>query len=410
MPHHTTRSRAAGAALPSRLPALTGMRFIAAAMVFFFHAVPERFFASDHSQNVANTLFYQGGWTGVGFFFILSGFILTWSMRADDTTPAFFRRRFFKIYPLHLLTLIAAMMLAAWVAQASVSGRDLALQLLLLQSWSPDIMVRASFNGVAWSLSCEALFYALFPILIRLIDRIRPERLWAWAGAVVAAILAVPFVAGRLPNQETFPGMEVTAADLWLVYQFPGTRLLDFVFGIILARVVMEGRRLPIGFGGSVALVAVAYVAAPLFPSAYQLVAVMVVPLGLLVASATRAEAAGRRNWLSSRVMVWLGEVSFAFYITHQLVQIYGHRLLGAGRTWETPQAIGVIALLFGVTLLLSWALYTLVERPIMRRFATSRGERRGRAARTRRPGPGPDLPSGQAADAAAKTREPSPR
>ncbi|MCI0383172.1 acyltransferase [Streptomyces sp. CNQ085] len=404
MSQHTPGPRAPEA---SRLPALTGMRFIAAAMVFFFHAVPERFFTSEHSQNVANTIFYQGGWTGVGFFFILSGFILTWTMRADDTTPAFLRRRFFKIYPLHLLTLIAAMMLAAWVAQASVSGRDVALQLLLLHSWSPDIMVRASLNGVAWSLSCEALFYALFPILIRIIGRIRPERLWRWAGAVVAAIFTVPFVADRLPDQEVFPAVNVTAADLWLVYQFPGTRLLDFVFGIILARVVMEGRRLPLSFGGSAVLVAVAYVATPFFPSAYHLVAIMVVPLGLLVASAARAESSRLRNWLSSRAMVWLGEISFAFYITHQLVQVYGHRFLGAGKTWDTPQAIGVIALLFAVTLLLSWALYTLVEHPIMRRFATSRGERRDRAAQKK--GPGPNPLSGQTADPEAEKASAAP-
>ncbi len=408
MPQHTTRLRITETAGPSRLPSLTGMRFVAAVLVFLFHAVHQGFFASERTQDIAHALFYQGGWAGVGFFFVLSGFILTWSMRADDTAPAFFRRRFFKIYPLHLITLIIAMMLAAWVAQASVSGWNLALQVLLLQSWSPDIMVRASFNGVAWSLSCEAFFYALFPVLIRIIDRIRPERLWAWAGAVVAVIFAVPFAADRLPDQGTFPTMDVTAADLWLVYQFPGTRLLDFVLGIILARVVMEGRRLPLGFGGSVALVVAAYVVAPLFPSSYHLVAVMVVPLGLLVAGAAREEAAGRRTWLSGRAMVWLGEISFAFYITHQLVQSYAHQLLGVGTGWDTPRAIGLLALIFGATLLVSWLLFTLVERPVMRRFGTSRsrrpapvGEAAGRTA--------PDRPARRTAGAVAKERTPSP-
>lgn len=76
--------------------------------------------------------------------------------------------------------------------------------------------------------------------------------------------------------------------------------------------------------------------------------------------------------WLAHPVMVWFGEVSFAFYLWHWLVLIFGAGLLG-GRSYDTPTALAVVALLFAITLLLSWLLFRFVERPIMRRFATAR-------------------------------------
>jgi peptidoglycan/LPS O-acetylase OafA/YrhL len=45
---------------------------------------------------------------GVSSFFALSGFVLTWSLRAADTKRAFYRRRFARVYPLHFLTLLFA--------------------------------------------------------------------------------------------------------------------------------------------------------------------------------------------------------------------------------------------------------------------------------------------------------------
>ncbi|MER5570799.1 acyltransferase [Streptomyces goshikiensis] len=361
------------------------MRFVAAAMVFFFHATFEHF-AQGGTQGVAEKTFIQGGWTGVGFFFVLSGFILTWSTRPRDTTSAFYRRRFFKVYPLHLLTMIAAAVLMVWFWGAPIDGWQAVGQLFLVHSWSPDIMVRSGFNGVAWSLSCELFFYALFPVLIRIVNRIRPERLWLSAGVVVALVLAVPFAADLLPDQTLVPMVNIPAADMWLVYMFPGTRLLDFVFGIILAKVVMTGRKLPLGFGGSLALVAVAYIAAPYVPGPFNLVGVMLVPLGLLVASGAAHDSAGRSSWFAARPMVWLGEISFAFYMLHQLVQSYGHRFFGLGKSWDTVPAIGIVALLLGITVVLSWLAYSLVERPVMKRFAGSRPSRRAAAEPARAP------------------------
>ncbi|MCG8970427.1 acyltransferase family protein [Streptomyces sp. CL12-4] len=78
---------------PSRLPSLTGLRFLAALAVFAHHAFlpipPLRLLADDATEFRLYRWFNQAGGLGVSFFFVLSGFVLTWSARHDDTTTSF---------------------------------------------------------------------------------------------------------------------------------------------------------------------------------------------------------------------------------------------------------------------------------------------------------------------------------
>lgn len=363
--------------VPSRLPSLTGMRFVAAGLVFLFHSLWQNFFVSPDAQKTTFSLFFQGGWAGVSFFFVLSGFVLTWAARPTDTAPKFWRRRFFKIYPNHLITFIAALILLSGVAKATIDGWDGVLNVLLLQAWHTDLNVRTNFNPVAWSLSCEALFYFCFPFLMWAINKIRPERLWFWTILSAASVIAIPSFAKLLPNAQPFPVTGFTTWEMWFVFQFPPVRMLEFIFGIFMARIVLTGQKLPLRLGGAVALAVGSYFVAPLFGPNYRFAAVMVIPLGLLIAAGAVSDVAKDQTFLSSKLMVWLGDISFAFYMWHYLVLQYGHRWLGQGESWSTPTAIAAMALLFGITLVLSWALFTFIERPIMKQFATSRRKRK---------------------------------
>lgn len=363
----------------SRLPSLTGLRFIAALMVFGFHSILySGLFSSAGTTATLGSVVSGGGWTGVSFFFILSGFVLTWSSRTTDTVRKFYRRRLFKIFPNHLVTAVVAFILLISVTGA-VANHTWLYNLLLVQAWFPDMTVLYSGNVVSWSLSCELLFYLSFPLLYFAIKRIRPERLWAWAGVVVVAIFLVPTLANVLPQAQALSGgavMPVTDLSLWeqwFVSAFPPVRMLEFVFGIVLARIVITGRTVPLSFGGAVAFAIAVYAITPLFPGPYRVAATLVLPLGLVIAAGAKADAANEGGWLSSRFMVFLGDISFAFYMVHWLVLDYGHRLLGQTTSWSTPVGLAVLALLFGCALLAATLLYTCVERPVMRRFATSR-------------------------------------
>jgi len=288
------------------------------------------------------------------------------------------------------VALVAGIVLTVAVQGAVVNRKWAVLDLLLVQSWAPDIQTRTNINAPLWSLSVEALFYLSFPLLLRLVERVRPERLWAGAGAVVAAIFAVPVVVKFLPPGESYPAFQTTATEVWLVHQFPATRLLEFVLGIFMARIVLTRRRLPIGLGGSVALAVTAYWLATYVPARFDMVAIMVVPLALVIAAAAVQDSAGRPSWVSGRIWVRLGEISYAFYLVQWLVLLYGIRWVTGGRPLGSAAAFGLLAVLFVVTLVLGWLLHSLVERPLMRRFARSR---RSPAER-----PAPDLVGAQGA------------
>ncbi len=368
----------------SKLPSLTGMRVIAALMVFFFHIGQISPFRAADSTSTYSSLFGQGGWVGVGFFFVLSGFVLTWSSRASDTAPRFLRRRIAKVFPNHLVTSAAALLLLAATGQV-LGGWKIFPAVFLVQSWFPQIEISSAANSVSWSLSCELLFYVSFPLLIRAVDRIERSRLWLWTGAVVAAIVAVPALAQLMPDQPGLSFAPVSESEFWFVYVLPSVRVLDFVLGILLARIVQHRKWIRLNLPSSMLLVVVAYACSALVPWTFGLVAVTALPLALMIAAAAEADITGAWSPLRSRTMVWLGNISFAFYLWHKLVLTEVRRLLGGPETaWDTPGALGYIALVFVITLLLSWALYQLVEEPAMRRWSRPRGERRtGRHAGT---------------------------
>ncbi|AEW92463.1 MULTISPECIES: acyltransferase family protein [Streptomycetaceae] len=365
----TTASDTVGRPGPGRLPSLTGMRFVAAALVFAFHATYENAFR-DHAAGAAfSWLAGKAGWVGVSYFFVLSGFLLTWSARRDDPARRFWRRRFFRIYPTHLLTFLAALALLAW---AGLPAPGAVRNLLLVQSWTPDVNVILSVDPVSWSLSCEALFYLAFPLLFRLVARVRPERLWWWAGALVAAVCCVPAVAGALlPGQPHMSWLAVSEQRYWFVFAFPPVRALEFVLGMVMARIVRAGRWSGPGLLPAGAALVAGYAVALYAPFEYGMVAVTLVPVTWLISAAAVADVRGTRSPFRHRAMVRLGEVSFAFYLVHRLVQRYGHIALGERRAWSAPAAVGMVLLSAVVSLLLAWLVHVGYERPVLRRFGS---------------------------------------
>ncbi|MEU3754224.1 acyltransferase [Streptomyces olivoreticuli] len=364
-----------------RLTSITGVRFFAAFLVFLFHiAILKPFADQDVSQGFF-TAFSKTGWVGVSFFFVLSGFILTWSARPADTTRAFWRRRLVKVFPNHLVMYATTM---ALYAGATVVGTTAALNLLLLQSWVPEEAVYFSINNPSWSLGCELVFYLLFPLLHRWIGRIGARRLWWCAGTLFAVVIALPAVVTALLPAEPImmmPDKSGPALGFWLVYIFPLTRVLDFVLGIVMARIVLERRWIGIGPLPLTVLFVACYVGSLYLPALYALNAATAVPLALLIPAIANLDIEDRKTWLRGRTLNWLGEISFAFYLVHFPILTYGRQLLGEQRKFSLPVGTALIALCAALSLVLAWLLYVGVERPAMRRWAKPR--RRPNSLRT---------------------------
>ncbi|MFD7898769.1 acyltransferase family protein [Streptomyces sp. NPDC059743] len=373
----------------ARLSTLTGMRGVAALLVFFFHISTSGLFHSAELNKDVQFVFGKAGGLGVSFFFVLSGFVLAWSARADDTKRRFWRRRFAKILPNHFVTwaLVIALMLTTGMAPSPFetvpqlddadSFLPSAASLLLIHAWLPDLTYSVAGNPVSWTLACEVLFYLSFPWLMRALSRIRPERLWGWALGTVAVIVALPAVVRATlsggPPLAWDP--TVSAWHHFAISFFPPARALEFVLGILMARIVLSGRWIRIGVLPASLLLLAGYVTALYVPFEYGLVAATVLPLALLIAASASGDVRERRNVFGGRIMVWIGEVSFAFYMVHISVIAYGHELIGGReRTWSTAGGLAIMVAFCLVSLLLAWALYTTVEMPAMRRFGRGGG------------------------------------
>lgn len=339
----------------SRLDSLTSLRFIAALLVFWTHVAiltPARdigwFFR-----------LIQAGPVGVSFFFVLSGFVLTWTRRKTDTPAAFYRRRLARIYPNHAVTWVVSIAVGLMVGRAFGLKGALAT-LLLVQAWVPFRPIYWAMNPVTWSLSCEAFFYLTFPFLLPVLEgRAAPARRRSLMGVIVAVMLVISTIGHLgLPPQ----------TQLWFTYTFPLARILEFILGILLAFEVRDGRwpRIPLPVAGAVA--AAAYLTAIWVPRAYALTVVTVVPFMFVIAAAAHDDLEDKPSILQRRWFIHLGEWSFAFYLLHFFVLAYGRLLLHLA---SRPPAASLLAapFLLGLTIVASWVLFTIVERPAERRL-----------------------------------------
>jgi peptidoglycan/LPS O-acetylase OafA/YrhL len=378
----------------NRIHSLTGCRFLAAGLVFAFHLATLQIFTANSAADTALTVVTKSAGTiGVSFFFVLSGFVLTWSARDGDTYPGFLRRRLVKIYPNHLVTFVLA--LAVFAAAATTPGQAI-VNALLLHAWVPDPDVFLGVNGPSWSLSCELFFYALFPLLLKATGRIAAERLWRWAGLVVLVIVVLPWAALLLPAGPAYGGGLAgtvlggqSITRMWFLYIFPPVRLLDFVLGVLLARLVLSGRWRGPGVRVSGVLVVLAYVAGLFTPLTFTVDAVTVVPLALLIAALATADSRGAPTVLGRPAMRRLGEISFALYLVQEIVLVALRAAVGFDRRLPVLPGLAFVLVAALAALLVAAALHRGVEAPLVRAWG-----------RRTAPAPGPSLDRSENASA----------
>jgi peptidoglycan/LPS O-acetylase OafA/YrhL len=333
-----------------RLPSLAGLRFVAVVIVFGFHIAVAGVLGDGALGDTIGWLFAPGA-AGVSFFFVLSGFVLTWSARNDDTAVRFWRRRFARIYPTYLVVLLAVLSVGALAGRAL--RREVVLpSLLLVQGWVPDPRVYFGPNPVAWYLACEAAFYVAFPVLHAALVRLPRRTLWPVTVGMFAVTWAVPLFALHLPEPLRY----------WAIWIMPAARLPEFVAGMLLARIVRERRWPDLPPRLFVMLAVATYIGSSWLPIEFGLVACTAVPLALLVAAVGASDAAERPTPWRSPWLVRLGELAFAFYLVHDLAIRLVVRVAGTGGSVGMGVSVALIA--FALAFATSVVLYRLVEVP----------------------------------------------
>ena len=350
---------------PPPIPALTGMRSIAALSVALSHYTNLRLLPLPLSFSGM----LDGGRPAVSFFFILSGFVLSYNYSSRSaSTSRFYQARFARIYPTHLLCLlISAIPVIILIHRHDTLGildryairgnllhgflAALAAQLLLLTAWLPFAALNQPWNGPAWSISCEAFFYAIFPFISKRLKNRKSSHLRAIAALLWLSqgVLIIGILHFASYHRKGF-----------LATQFPLVHVSEFLIGMIVALLCLR-KELPVFVYRSPALVvslcllAIASLAswdAPL-PQAY-----LQIPCFVGIISATAA-CPHRFAVLQTRPLVLMGEASFALYLVHIPIA-YAGILLGVTMHY------GWILLI--LTILLSIAMILLYEEPMRKR------------------------------------------
>jgi peptidoglycan/LPS O-acetylase OafA/YrhL len=135
------------------------LRGIAAIIVAVFHLAR----SSDVNYNSFDYAYY--GWVGVQIFFVISGFILPYSLHKTGYQTKdfgiFLLKRIVRIYPAYIAAILIGIVLTIITGRELIPTIALASQLLFLN----DIVGLPSSSAVFWTLAIEFEFYILIGLL-----------------------------------------------------------------------------------------------------------------------------------------------------------------------------------------------------------------------------------------------------
>lgn len=324
---------------------IQGLRALAVLFVIFHHTFPD---------------ILSGGYFGVDIFFVISGFIITQVLLRDRAKPMsrflidFYARRVRRIFPSALLIILLAS-LGTYLLLGPITGSDTArdgiFASLFLANWHfNSISIDYFGSGLPspilqhyWSLAVEEQFYLLWPIMLFYALRFK-----YLACIMVIAISVLSFL---LALSEIKSGSGTA-------FFYTHTRIWELGFGAAIALLGLIWSSKLGSYLGLTALILLAF----LFDSNSNFPgfsALLVVTLSSLVLISSE-----NNKVLKSRIMVYLGDISYLLYLIHwPVLQI--HKMYSG----EASSLLGNFVLLSKV-LLLSILVHKYFENPI--RFASS--------------------------------------
>ncbi|SDN38296.1 acyltransferase family protein [Bacillus sp. OK048] len=345
------------------MPGIDGLRAIAVIGVILYHL---------------NIPWFQGGFSGVTVFFVISGYLITdilideWNNNNKINYLRFMVRRFRRLAPALLFMIF---IVTVWVILTNHPSfeklrSDLLPSLLYLTNWwyiFHEVSYFESFGPASpfthiWSLAIEEQFYLIWPPLVifgfTLIKRKRLRVLAILVGAIISAcLMAFLYLPGEDPSR---------------VYYGTDTRAFSLLLGAALASVWPSQRlskTLPkqasvvlemVGISGLLLIVMMFTVTSQFDHFHYQGGMLLLSILTSLVVAVLAHPASKIAKWLSSKPLQWVGVRSYGIYLWHYPIIILTTPIVNTDgmNVWR-------ITLQIAATLLFSAFSYRFVEIPI---------------------------------------------
>jgi len=342
---------------------IDGLRAVAVLSVLVFHAFPGRF---------------QGGFIGVDVFFVISGFLISHIILAGIeknkfSLIGFYSRRVRRIFPALAVVLLTVYSFG-WFVLLSAEYEQLGIHILggaafisNFVLWSGDgyfdITAKSKPLLHLWSLAVEEQFYIVWPLLLIVLTRSRLNALAAMSLFAVSSFLLNTYVSG---------------SDPVAAFYSPQTRIWELLVGAILARLTHDHPNFPkkatfdlFSRGGRLNLclidlqsvVGLGMIAAAFFTlnqeSQYPGWWALLPTIGTAVLILAGKKAWINRIFLSNRIMVWFGLISYPLYLWHWPIFSFANIMESAGPSRQ----FRVAAIL--ISIVLAWATWKFIELPM---------------------------------------------
>ncbi len=335
---------------------LDAFRGIAALWVVLYHFLARylQLYADprnldDVTLAVGDVFAAIGGLLPVFLFFMISGFVITWTLERSTSWGDFFVSRFSRLYPAYWAAValtLAAMYFIPLPGESVTAARALANATM-----AQDFLGSNALDGSWWSLDVELLFYGwmVLALVLRQLGRM------AWIALLWACLCLLAHALARYGVPTPWTARRYLLLDHGHFFA-AGIALYEF----------WRGR----ARGLDVAVLAVCAVSMVLsYPLPHALTCVGFIALFQLA-------LAGRLRWIAAPPLLWLGGVSYALYICHEAI---GFRVIWLLDGVGVPHLVSV-ALAITVVLVFAQAISRFVERPAMRGLRALWRDRRGTA------------------------------
>ena len=301
--------------------------------------------------------FFSFGGAGVDIFFVLSGFIITYTSAKGLTQPGkmlpFLRRRFVRIFPTYwiIITLFILLQLALpsfYKTHYDFTISNICSTIFLLPG-------HPMVNGVSWTMSYELFFYALFSLAFLLPNKKLSFALAMLCGLVITALALL--------------GYNFENGNKWIDL-LTSPMNVEFFMGVIIGALVWRipaRSSLPLIITGSLLFLASAIffdLNYRLLPNAFNRVLIFGVPSFLIIAGLVRFEL--NKKIAVHNVLLSLGEASYSLYLLHLPVVAGCIRIIAK---FNIQNNVILHGLMFVMIVVICWAsilFFKLIERPII--------------------------------------------